>query len=82
MEETEKLKDILEKFEAELSANKAAGGDYCVIVYARHSMQSVHGCKTVKFIYKNIADFESRVLEDIKKIDPMFSVDFQIWFFD
>jgi len=79
MEEQEKIKAYINECITELTDKKLNEGDYCMIVYSRSVM---HGNKWVKFIYKNISDFESKVLNDIKNIDEMRAIDFEMWIFD
>ncbi len=52
--------------------------NYCVIVYKTIGPLS----RDLIFIYKNIDEFESKVREDIKNINKMFGIEFQIWKFD
>lgn len=79
MSEEDKIKAHINDCIAELDKRNLKEGDYCMIVYSRSVM---HGNKSVKFIYKNISDFESKVLNDIKVIDEMRAIDFELWLFD
>lgn len=79
MEQQDKIKAFANECIAEAKENNLQEGDYCLIVYSRSVM---YGSKWVKFIYKTIADFESKVLNDIKEIDEMMAIDFEMWIFD
>jgi len=48
-------------------------GKYCIIIIVDSS---------IKYIYKTIEDFSDKVENDIKDIDKMFSIDFQLWIYD
>ncbi len=54
--------------------------NHCVILYVFDNYES--GFKVVNKIYKNVDDFELKVHDHIKEIDPMLGIDFQLWIFD
>ena len=79
MNEKEELKKYISDCLNDIKQQKLNDGDYCMIVYSRSVM---HGNKWVKFIYKNISDFEAKVEKDIEKIDDMRAIDFEMRTFD
>jgi hypothetical protein len=52
-------------------------GKYCIVVYTHTSIS-----RNVKYIYKNIEDFETKIENDIASINSMYSIDFQMWIFN
>lgn len=79
MEEQEKIQNHADECNALISKLKLNEGDYCMIVYSR-SVRS--GGKSVKFIYKNVVEFQKKVLNDIRNIDEMNAIDMEMWIFD
>lgn len=79
MEQQDKIKAFANECIALAKNDGLQAGDYCLIVYSR---SVICGSKWVKFIYKTIADFEGKVLNDIKEIDEMMAIDFEMWIFD
>lgn len=79
MEEQEKISSYVAECYAEVNKLKLNDGDYCMIVYSRSVMS---GGKFVKFIYKDVVEFEKKVFNDIKSIDEMRAIDFEMWIFD
>lgn len=60
----ESIKDIKEQ----VLINKLVEGNYCVIVYEL-KMTHFTMIKTIKFIYKNVKEFEERIVNDVKDFD-------------
>lgn len=76
--------NFLEKFIKDVEAYKVKEGisddDFCLIVY---DMDYFNMKKSVKFIYKNIEEFNKRALKDIRKLNDLTaSVEFLMWIFD
>ena len=68
------MKDFIEDVKNNIND---IGDNYCIIVYTM-----IQDKREVKLIYKTLKDFESKVENDIKGIDPMYGIDFQLWAFD
>lgn len=68
------LLEFIKKSKTDLNGNE----NYCVIVYK--SIGPLN--KEVGFVYKNLEEFRLKITDDIKNINPIFGIDFQIWKFD
>ncbi len=68
------LSNFIEKSKEDIKNRK----DYCILVYSTLSTLN----KDLKLVYKNINDFENKIEKDIKSINVIFGVEFQVRFFD
>ncbi len=73
MEDEEKIKLFINDCTVEINNRKLNENEYCIIVYVS---------KKVEYVYKNILDFEYKILSNIKNIDTIASIDFEMWIFD
>lgn len=79
IEEQEKVKNFANDCVIEMHEKKLKEADFCIIVYSKSIM---FGNTKVRFIYKNVIEFQKKVLNDIKSIDEMMAIDFEMWIFD
>lgn len=73
MSDLTKLEQYRDELMAEITDRNLLDGDYCILVCVG---------KVPKFGYKNISHFMTRVLDDIKNVDPMFSIEFTMMVFE
>lgn len=70
--------DSLLKFIKESKIELNGNLNYCVVVYKTVGPLN----REVGFVYKNLDEFKLKITDDIKRLDSMFGIDFQIWIFD
>lgn len=68
------LSNFIEKSKKEIKDRK----DYCVMVYSTLSPLN----RDLKLVYRNMEEFEKKVEIDIKGINSIFGIEFQVWFFN
>lgn len=73
MTDLEKLNEYHKELLEELESRSIMSGDYCLLVIVGGH---------AKFAYSDVAHFMSRVLDDIKNVDPMFNIEFQLMVFE
>jgi len=62
-----------------LSIGNNKEGTYCIIVYA---ICPIHGAMYVEFVYKDINEYNTKIANDIKKIDSKYGISTRVWIFD
>jgi hypothetical protein len=56
-------------------------GEYCVILFTELEV-GLGSVDRVTRIYRNLKEFETRVENDIKKINTNYGLNFQVWLYD
>jgi hypothetical protein len=74
------IKEFVQAAKADIERDNQQG-NYCIILYTVHG-STINERLVARCIYKSIDDFEQRVEGEIKGIDPMFGIRFQLWYFD
>lgn len=71
---------LLDEFKKSIKEEKLTD-NYCVIVYGSRGID-LNTNKHIRYVYKNIEEFEKKGESDFNKIPSEFGVAVQIWIFD
>lgn len=74
------IKEFVQAAKADVERDNQHG-NYCIILYTVHG-SPINEHLAARCIYKSLDDFEQRVEAEIKGIDLMFGIWFQLWYFD
>ncbi len=75
------IKEFIEQARVDIEVENQQN-NYCIILYSVHGPGIANQSLRVRCIYKSLDDFEKRVEDEVAKIDPMFGIRFQLWFYD
>lgn len=73
MTDQEKLQEYVNGVLEELTSQNKQTGQYCMLVEVG---------RAPRFAYRDIAHFQTRVLDDLKTVDPSHSVEFACLIFE
>jgi len=76
------MKSFINLVRKDVADDPSMQDNYCVIVHVFTGYSHSPTSKAVKYVYKNIDEFEKKFPEDVNKIDTSLGVDFQAWKFD
>ena len=71
------VQKFIDQSKRDIIENNIDEDNYCVIVYT-----TISSIKSVKFIYEDLTEFSLKIDAALKTINPMYGIDFQLWFFD
>lgn len=70
------MKEFINQTKRDIIDNKI-GDNYCILVSRTTAFDT-----KVRFVYKNIEEFEKKIDSDVKNINSIFGVEFELWVFD